>query len=81
MFVYNLTLQPSNFITQSIVGNFSGNKSQEVIVAKNSLLEMYRPDVNTGQMIPIVSQHVFGVIRSLCPFKLPGGSKGIVPKN
>ncbi|OXA64014.1 splicing factor 3B subunit 3 isoform X1 [Folsomia candida] len=78
MFLYNLTLQRSTGITHAIHGNFSGSKLQEIIVSRGKLLEILRPDPNTGKVVTLLSVDVFGVIRSLMGFRLTGGSKDYI---
>ena len=75
MHLYNLTLQPSGSVTATVVGQFSGTRQQEIIVAKGSRLELVRPDTQTGKVDTVLSQDTFGVIRSLAAFRLTGGSK------
>lgn len=79
MHLYNLTLQPPSAITQAIVGNFSGARQQEIIVARDTRLELLRPDVQTGKISTIIASDVFGSIRSLTAFRLTGGTKGEPP--
>jgi len=80
MHLYSLTLQGSGAITHSIVGNFSGSKNQEIIVARGKTLELLIPDEkllekeNTLKFHPILSIDVFGLIRSIVPFRLTGMS-------
>lgn len=76
MHLYNLTLQRATGITCAVHGNFSGSKLQEVIVARGKILELLRHDPNTGKIYPVLTQELFGVIRSLIPFRLTGGTKG-----
>lgn len=76
MFLYNITLNPTTAINQAIYGNFSGTKQQEIIVARQTRLELLRPDASTGKVHTILSHECFGLIRSLAPFRLTGGSKG-----
>ena len=76
MHLYNLTLQPPTAATQAIVGNFSGARTQEVIVSHGSRLELLRPDVQTGKLSTVITTDVFGSIRSLVAFRLTGGTKG-----
>jgi len=76
MFLYNLTLQQSSVINQAFIGNFSGNRTQEIIVARGSVLELLRPDSTTGKVHSILTHEVFGIIRSIIPFRLTGDSKG-----
>lgn len=77
MFLYNLTLQRATGITCAVHGNISGSKLQEIIVSRGKILELLRHDPNTGKIYPVLSVEVFGMIRSLMPFRLTGGSKGI----
>ncbi|PAA74859.1 hypothetical protein BOX15_Mlig012773g3 [Macrostomum lignano] len=78
MHLYNLTLQRASIITHAINGNFSGTKNQEIILAKGKIIELLRPDPNTGKVFVILQTEVFGVIRSLMPFRLTGGSKDFI---
>jgi len=76
MFLYNLTLQRATGITHAIHGNFSGTKQQEVVVSRGKILELLRPDPNTGKVYVQLTVEVFGVVRALMPFRLTGGTKG-----
>ncbi|PVD21138.1 hypothetical protein C0Q70_19304 [Pomacea canaliculata] len=78
MYLYNLTLQRSTGIVIAIHGNFSGSKLQEIVVSRGKILELLRHDPNTGKIYPVLSVEVFGVIRSLTPFRLTGGTKDYV---
>ncbi|KAJ3092115.1 Splicing factor 3B subunit 3, partial [Quaeritorhiza haematococci] len=79
MHLYNLTLQSPSHITKAILGNFSGTKQQEIIVAKHSHIELLRPDPSTGKIHTVASSNnVFGVVRSVTPFRLTGGSKDYI---
>jgi len=42
------------------------------------MLELLKPDTNTGKVHSLISQEVFGEIRSLRSFKLTGGSKDYI---
>ena len=50
MFLYNLTLQKASGITHAVHGNFSGSRSQELVVSRGRSLELLRPDPNTGKV-------------------------------
>ena len=76
MFLYNLTLQRSTGITHAVYGNFSGTKQQEIIVSRGKIIELLRPDPNTGKVYTLLTVEIFGVVRALMPFKLTGGTKG-----
>jgi splicing factor 3B subunit 3 len=80
MHLYNLTLQRSSAITHAVHGNFSGTKSQEIMVSRGKSLELLRPDPNTGKVHTLMSMEVFGIIRSLMAFRLTGGTKGMRSK-
>ncbi|KAJ3129900.1 Splicing factor 3B subunit 3 [Nowakowskiella sp. JEL0407] len=77
VFLNNLTLQSSSAINISVVGNFSGQRVQEILVARNSVLELLKVD-DYGKLSVVLSHDVFGVIRSLVPFRLTGGSKDYI---
>lgn len=78
MFLYNLSLQKASGITHAITGSFSGSKQQEIVVAKGKILEIIRVDPLSGKLYTLLTTEVFGIIRSLMPFRLTGGSKGLL---
>ncbi|MGH0144876.1 UNVERIFIED_CONTAM: hypothetical protein FKN15_004309 [Acipenser sinensis] len=80
MFLYNLTLQRATGISHAIHGNFSGTKLQEIVVSRGKILELLRPDANTGKVHTLLTMEVFGIIRSLMAFRLTGGTKGALEK-
>ena len=75
MYLYNLTLQKASGITYAVHGNFSGGKQQEIVISRGRLLEIVRPDPNTGKIHTLLTVEVFGIIRSIIAFRLTGGSK------
>lgn len=75
MFLYNLTLQRATGITHAVHGNFAGTKQQEIAVSRGKILELLRPDPNTGKVHTLLTVEIFGVIRSMIGFRLTGGSK------
>ena len=77
MHLYNLTLQKASAIYCAVHGQFSGTKSQEIVVSRGKVLEILRPDPNTGKIHPLYSTEVFGIVRDLMAFHLTGGTKGI----
>ena len=77
MHLYALTLQKASCITQAIQGNFTGTKQQEIVVARGKAVEVLRPDPNTGKLHSVLSVEMFGLVRSIMPFKLVGSSKGL----
>jgi len=74
MYLYNLSLQKPTGINKAIFGNFSAPKAQEIVVARGKILELLRPDDETGKIQSIVSTEVFGIIRTIAPFRLVGGN-------
>ncbi|KAG8934150.1 pre-mRNA-splicing factor rse1 [Tulasnella sp. 417] len=79
MHLYNLTLQsPTAICGAPALGNFSGVRQQEIVVSRGTRLELLRPDPNTGKVTSVLTQDVFGVIRSLASFRLTGGTKDYV---
>eukprot|EP00656_Telonema_subtile_P000860 TRINITY_DN1040_c0_g3_i1.p1 TRINITY_DN1040_c0_g3~~TRINITY_DN1040_c0_g3_i1.p1 ORF type:complete len:1192 (-),score=391.23 TRINITY_DN1040_c0_g3_i1:125-3700(-) len=77
MYLYNLTLQRAGAITQCVYGNFSASKAHEVLISRGKVIELLRPD-SSGKVHSVCSQEVFGVIRSLQPFRLTGASKDCI---
>eukprot|EP00457_Paulinella_chromatophora_P000508 gb/GEZN01000508.1/.p1 GENE.gb/GEZN01000508.1/~~gb/GEZN01000508.1/.p1 ORF type:complete len:1232 (-),score=235.53 gb/GEZN01000508.1/:570-4232(-) len=70
--LYNLSLQRCAQITEAVFGNFSAPKAQEIVVARGKILELLRPDDETGKVISILLHECFGVIRALKAFRLVG---------
>jgi splicing factor 3B subunit 3 len=71
MHLYGVTLQRASAITCAIYGNFSAPKAHEIVVGRGKLLELLRPDEN-GKVQSILCTEVFGIVRSLAPFRLTG---------
>lgn len=76
--VLNLTLIPPSSITQAIVGSFSPlTRQQQILVCRGGTkLELLQIDKETGKASSVVSSEAFGIVRSLAPFRLTGGTKG-----
>lgn len=81
MYLYNLTILQSTAITHAVLGEYSGkrtanNKRQyEIAIAKGKILEILRPDEETGRLHSLLSVEVFGIIRAMVAFRLIGGTK------
>ncbi|VDP84976.1 unnamed protein product [Echinostoma caproni] len=75
MYLYNITLQRASGITHAVHGNFSGTKQQEIAVARGKIIELLRPDPNSGKVYTLLTCESFGIIRSFMPFRLTGSSK------
>lgn len=81
MYLYNLTLKQASAISQAVVGQFTGKREDykkgffELAVAKGKILEILRPDEQTGRLQSVISVNVFGIIRSIAAFRLTGSPK------
>jgi len=78
IFLYNLTLQRASNIQNTIHGNFSGSKQQEIIVSRGKCLDVFKPDPVTGKVHVLLSQEMFGIVRSLKAFRLTGSRKDFI---
>ena len=78
MFMYSLTIQPPSSITQAILGQFAGTKEQQIVTASGSRLNIHRPDPTQGKISTILSQELFGIVRTLAAFRLAGSNKGML---
>lgn len=77
MFLYSLTLQPPTTISHAILGQFSGTKEQQILVASGSRLALLRPEPAQGKVVTLLAHDVFGIIRALASFRLAGSTKGM----
>ena len=50
LFLYALTLVQTSHITVALPGQFSGVKQQELLVARGSILELFKVDSNAGKV-------------------------------
>eukprot|EP00301_Raphidiophrys_heterophryoidea_P027109 c9493_g1_i1.p1 GENE.c9493_g1_i1~~c9493_g1_i1.p1 ORF type:complete len:1229 (+),score=405.94 c9493_g1_i1:73-3759(+) len=74
MYLYSLTIQRPQSITQAAYGNFSSSSAHELVVARSArVLELLRVDTNS-KLQTVISTDVFGVIRSIAPFRLAGAT-------
>jgi len=71
--LYHLTLQKSGAITTAVFGNFSAPRAQEIVVARGKILELLRPDDESGKVQSVLSVECFGVVRAIHPFRLVDG--------
>ncbi|KAJ7485181.1 CPSF A subunit region-domain-containing protein [Mycena galericulata] len=78
MHLYNLTVKRADAVVQALAGNFSGTRQQELLISHGTALEILRLDVHTEKLSSIVSADVFGSIRSLASFRLPGNTKDYI---
>ncbi|KAK4241272.1 Pre-mRNA-splicing factor rse-1 [Achaetomium macrosporum] len=78
MLLYSLTLRPPTAITQAIVGFFSGTREQQILRTSGSQLSILRQDASSGKILPLVTQDLLGIIRSIAAFRLAGNSKDYI---
>lgn len=80
MYLYNLPLLGGQSVQHSLVGQFSGggkSAAQELLVSRGTdELELFKLDAKSGKLISLFRTNVFGVIRSMTRFRLPGDAKG-----
>ncbi|TMW62173.1 hypothetical protein Poli38472_009666 [Pythium oligandrum] len=74
MHLLNLTLQAPSGINLAVYGNFSAPQAQEFVVSRGNVLQLLRPN-DEGRLETVISTEVFGVIRSLQPFRLTGSTQ------
>lgn len=79
LWLYHLTLRPPSHSFGSVVGNFSGNKRiQELVVATNTTLELYRPSHETGKLEKLLIQMAFSLIQKIDKIRLAGTNKDLL---
>ncbi|KDN45467.1 putative splicing factor 3B subunit 3 [Tilletiaria anomala UBC 951] len=75
MHLLSLSLSAASAVNGAVVGQFSGTRTQEIVLAKTTRLHLLRPDTQNGKFQTVCEQEIFGTIRSVAAFRLIGGSK------
>ena len=76
MHLYALTLAPAAHCSAVVVGNFSGGRGvQEIIAARAGRLDVLRVDAAGGKLRLTTSEGVFGVVRALAAVRLTGATR------
>lgn len=79
LYLYNLTLKSPSLTAKSIVGQFSGKKkSQELVLATSTTIEVYKPNAETGKVEKIKQQNVFGIVQDIEKIRLVGTQKDLL---
>ena len=79
LWLYHLTLRPPSHGFASVVGNFTGTKkTQELVVATNTTLEVYRPNIHTGSLEQLACRKVLALLRRIEKIRLPGTTKDLL---
>lgn len=73
--LYSVTLQKPTSIVKSILGNFSGTSTQEIVIARGSYLELYQTDKDTEKLELQHSYNFFAIIRAIAPFRIAGSKQ------
>lgn len=73
--LYSVTLKKPTAFIKSIVGQFSGKRSQDIIVIRGSYIDLYHINKETEKLELQLSYNLFGIIRSIAPFRIAGSSK------
>lgn len=76
--LYSVTLQRPASITSAAVGQFAGDRSQQVAVIRGSWLEILRPDREVGKLAPVLSYNCFAILRKVSAFRIAGSSKDYI---
>ncbi|KAJ6245488.1 splicing factor 3b subunit 3 [Anaeramoeba flamelloides] len=77
MYLYHLTLQKATGITSAVCGNFSSEQDQDLVVSHGKTLEIMRIN-NEGHLKSFGGIEVFGFVRSMVTFRLPGNTKDLL---
>lgn len=79
LYLYNLTLRPPSVAPKSIAGQFSGEKrTQELVLATASTIELYRPNAETGKVTKVMAQKAFANIQNVDTIRLTGTQKDLL---
>lgn len=75
MHLLSLTLSKASAINGTALGFFTGKRSQEIVLALGTRLQLVRPDTETGKLVTVCEQNVFATVRSVASFRFVGGNK------
>ena len=72
MYLYSTTLSKAGAINQIVSGCFASGDTEQLVVAKGKLIELYEFDDSSDSLRVICTQEMFGLVRSLLSFRLLG---------
>lgn len=76
IYLYHLTLRSPSLSQYSLLGQFLGTKkSQELLLANSTFIELWKPISDTGKVQKILVQNTLGIIQSVGTLRLPGSQK------
>lgn len=79
LWLYHLTLRSPSHSLLSVVGNFSGSKKfQELVVATNTTIEVYRPNTDSGKLDKLQCQQTFALIQKIDKIRLSGTNRDLL---
>lgn len=77
--LYHRTLRQPSSGLRSIIGNFSGSrKSQEIVRATQTTLELWKYSKSTSELSRLVVQNTYCNIRAIAPFKVLESTKDLI---
>lgn len=79
LYLYHLTLKQASGAFKTCTGRFRGlKKSEEIVLANSTTLEVWIPDSETGKIKKETVQHAFGIIQSIEKIRLTASSKDLL---
>ncbi|ODV76761.1 uncharacterized protein CANTADRAFT_27538 [Suhomyces tanzawaensis NRRL Y-17324] len=82
LYLYNLTLRHATPGLHTCLGQFTGatKKAQELVIAHNTTLQIYSPDLNTGKLATVGKAHecVFATIARIDKIRAVGQSRDLL---
>lgn len=71
--LYHLTLRGPSVTIRSKIGQFLGSKkSQELVLATSTTIEVWKPNSNSGKLEKLSQQQSLGIIQCIDTLRLPG---------
>lgn len=79
LYLYNLTLKHPSLAHKCIVGQFSAEKkTQEVVLATSTTIEIYRPNPETGKLKRLMVQNAFAIVQDIEKIRITGTQKDLL---
>lgn len=79
LYLYNLTLKHPSLAHKCIVGQFSAEKkTQEVVLATSTTIEIYRPNPETGKLKRVMVQNAFAIVQDIDKIRIMGTQKDLL---
>lgn len=79
LYLYNLTLKHSSLAQKCIIGQFSAEKkTQELVLATSTTIEIYRPNAETGKLKRLMVQNAFAIVQDIEKIRITGTQKDLL---